>query len=77
MAPLETIDTTETTRLDETFELALATDAHIEVAAGSELPEHGMGPVSSKRPFSITNPVFVDVGGDGYRAIYVDGAPWD
>jgi hypothetical protein len=70
-------DTQEVVRLDETFELDVDTDAHIVVMAGSTLNNHQMVPVSAKHPFSITNPVFVDVDGGGYKAIHKDGAPWD
>lgn len=56
-------------RANETFELQLLTDAYIVAAAGSTLPEHRMLPVSPRQPFSITNPVFVDVDGGGYTPI--------
>lgn len=71
------LDSGEVLRLDEEFELVLTTDAHLVVVAGSTLAAHRMTPVSGKFPMTITNPVFVDVDGDGYRAIYQDGAPWD
>ena len=70
-------DTTDVVRLDETFELELDSDAWIVAVAGSLLPEHEMTPVSPKMPVSVTNPVFVDVDGGGYKAIHQDGAPWD
>ncbi len=64
-------------RLDETFTAELQSDAWIVFMAGSSLPEHEMEPVSSKQPFSITNPVFIDADGNGYEAIHASGAPWD
>jgi hypothetical protein len=70
-------DTTEVVRLDETFDLPLTNDAHIVAVAGSLLDGHQMTPVSKHLPFSATNPVFVDVDGGGYKALYKDGAPWD
>ena len=60
-------------RLDETFDLTLTEDAHLEVIAGSLDPAHEMVPVSRHLPLSVTNPVFVDVGGDGYEAIQAGG----
>ncbi|MBP7126205.1 CehA/McbA family metallohydrolase [Myxococcota bacterium] len=73
-APLES---GEVLRLDEEFELATPTDAHLVVVAGSTLAAHRMTPISGKFPMTITNPVFVDADGDGYKAIHHDGAPWD
>jgi len=73
-APLESGDVL---RLDEEFDLVLESDAHVVVVAGSTLAAHRMTPVSGKFPMSVTNPVFVDVDGNGYEAIYQDGAPWD
>ena len=71
------IDSDAILRLDETFTANLTSDAWIVVLAGSSLAEHEMVPVSGKQPFSITNPVFVDADGNGYQAIYANGAPWD
>ena len=56
-------------RLDETFDLPLTEDTHLEVIAGSLDPAHEMAPVSHHLPLSVTNPVFVDAAGDGYTAI--------
>jgi hypothetical protein len=64
-------------RVDESFTVELTSDAWIVAYAGSNLPEHQMIPVSSKQPFSVTNPVFIDADGLGYEAIYAAGAPWD
>lgn len=66
------LQTTERTRLDGAFDLELLTDAHVVVVAGSLLPEHEMIPVSSKNPLSVTNPVFVDVDGNGFKGILAD-----
>jgi hypothetical protein len=70
-------DTTDLVRLDQTFELPLDTDAYVVAVAGSLQAGHQMTPVSPKLPVSVTNPVFVDVDGGGYKPIYLDGAPWD
>lgn len=70
-------DTTDVIRVDETFDLPLLADSHLEAAAGSTLPEHDLTPVSPRPPFSVTNPVFVDADGSGYVPIHRDGAPWD
>jgi len=64
-------------RLDETFTVTPESDAWIVAYAGSNLPEHEMTPVADKQPLSITNPVFIDADGNGYEAIYKNGAPWD
>ena len=59
-------------RLDESFELSLEADAHLVLVAGSLAAEHDMNPVSGKNPLSVTNPVFVDVDGDGYVPVWAD-----
>jgi hypothetical protein len=68
---------TDVTRVDETFDLPLLTDAHVVAAAGSTQSAHEMLPVSPRAPFSITNPIFVDADGGGYEPIWKDGAPQD
>ena len=70
-------ENSEVVRLDETFELELETDAHIVVTAGSFDPAHEMVPVARKLPFSNTNPIFVDVDGDGYTPLHKQGLPSD
>lgn len=64
-------------RLDETFVVPMTGDGWVVAYAGSALEEHEMVPVAGKQPFSVTNPVFVDGDGNGYKAIHADGAPWD
>jgi hypothetical protein len=74
---IELLPGPQVVRADETFELPLVADAHIVAVAGSNDASHRMQPVSYRMPFSVTNPVFVDVGGDGYVPIHKNGAPWD
>ena len=53
-------------RLDETVEVDIVQDAFIVAAAGSD--SWRMGPACNGRPpITITNPVFVDLEGDGYQ----------
>ncbi len=70
-------ETHEVVRLDKMFDLEANEDGHLVVVAGSTDSAHDMTPVSSKLPLSITNPVFIDSDGLGYKAIHADGAPWD
>ncbi len=65
-------------RVDQTFDWTPTSDAWIAAYAGSDLPEHELTPVGGdKQPMSITNPIFIDADGNGYKAVYADGAPWD
>jgi hypothetical protein len=59
----------DTVRFDHTFAIRLEHDAHLIVAAIGE--ESALGPVmgpehAGTRPVAVANPVFVDVGGDGF-----------
>lgn len=56
-------------RFDHTFPIRLERDAHLIVAAIGE--DSALGPVmgpqhAASRPVAVANPVFVDVGGDGF-----------
>jgi hypothetical protein len=60
---------TETVRFEQTIPLLLEQDTHVIVAAVGEESELGpvMGPEHGKdRPVAVSNPIFVDVDGDGF-----------
>ena len=62
---------TETVRFLHTAELSLKEDAHLVVLAGHSVQTIGpvFGPDWGKQhPTALTNPVFVDVDGGGFRA---------
>lgn len=58
-------------KFDQTFEVPLEQDAHLIVVAAGEGLTVGevMGPNwGAQMPIAVTNPVFVDVGGNGFQA---------
>jgi hypothetical protein len=56
-------ETTDVVRFDDTFDLNLADDAYLVVEVGHTSAR--LVPVINERVFSFTNPVFIDVDGNG------------
>lgn len=60
----------ETVKFEKTIDLALTEDAHLVVVTGHRTKRLGsvMGPSGgAQRPAALTNPVFVDIDGEGFQ----------
>ena len=57
-------------KFDQKLSLTLTEDSHLIVVAGHRTQQLGdvAGPEGSQLPAALTNPVFVDIGGDGFVA---------
>lgn len=61
----------KTVRFDHQFDVSLETDAHLIIATIGEESSLGvvMGPDhAADKPVAVTNPIFIDVDGDGFQA---------
>ena len=56
-------------KFDQQLEVTLTEDSHVVVVTGhrTEMLGDVMGPMGSQHPAALTNPVFVDVDGDGFK----------
>ncbi|MCA9037961.1 MAG: hypothetical protein KDA91_22700, partial [Planctomycetaceae bacterium] len=63
--------TTSTVKFDQTLSFPVESDAHVIVVTGhrTELLGDVQGPAwGAQHPAALSNPVFVDVDGDGFKA---------
>jgi len=60
----------EVVKFDQTLNVTLTEDSHLVVVAGHRTQQLGdvAGPQGSQYPAALTNPVFVDVDGNGFQA---------
>ena len=63
--------TNDVLKFDQTIEVSLTEDSHVVVIAAGEGLQLGrvMGPVHGElMPIAVSNPIFFDVEGDGFKA---------